>query len=659
MPHQLHNIIEHADLRIPLPDGTVLSARVWMPEDSDRQPVPAILEYLPYRKSDGTAARDQIMHPYFAERGYVCLRVDARGCGDSEGLFDDEYSEQELQDGVAIIEWIAAQPWCIGKVGMQGISWGGFNGLQIAARQPEALKAIITIGSTVDRYADDIHYKGGLQLTENIGWAATAMSWFSMPPDPAIVGDRWREMWLHRLQHTPFLASTWLRHPNRDGYWQHGSVCEDYSSIKAAVLTIGGLHDGYRNTMAHLLENLDAPVKGIAGPWNHKYPHISTIAPAIGYLQEAMRWWDHWLKGKDTGVQDDPAYRAYVMDSTTPSQTMSERSGRWVAEQYWPSENIQATPFYLGDGTLGVAQPFQATIDETLACGQNCGEYFPFGFGPGELPDDQNHDDALSLCFESIVQPEAVELLGAPQLMLRLSSDQPRAQIIARLCDVRPNGSSMLIGLGMLNLRHRNSFEHPEDLVPDQFYDIELTLDQCAYRLPAGHRLRLALSSSYWPYSWPEAAAFSLEVNAGCLTLPTRIDADGQAWEFEPAYLPEARKSHALTPVVESKERTIDGLMDTLRIYGDDGKHEDLQSGIITSSELEELWSIDHSDPASAKAQITWQRSFGREEWQVHTKLLSELQGDDKHWFVRQVLQAWENDELVFEQEFEDTVPRH
>ena len=659
MTGQLLAVDENTDLGITLPDGTRLSARVWIPSNAQSQPVPAILEYLPYRKSDGTAARDQIMHPYFAERGYACLRVDARGCGDSEGLFDDEYSEQELQDGVDIIEWIAAQPWCTGKVGMQGISWGGFNGLQIAARQPAALKAIITIGSTVDRYADDIHYKGGLQLTENIGWAATAMSWFSMPPDPAIVGDRWREMWLHRLHNTPFLASTWLSHPNRDSYWQHGSICEDYGSIKAAVLSIGGLHDGYRNTMAHLLENLDAPVKGIAGPWNHKYPHISNIAPAIGYLQEAMRWWDHWLKGKDTGVQDDPAYRAYVMDSTTPNQSLHERSGRWVAEQHWPSENIQATPLYLGDGTLGAAQPFEATVGESLACGHNCGEFFPFGFGPGELPDDQSQDDALSLCFESIVQPVAVELLGAPKLMLRLSSDQPRAQIIARLCDVRPDGSSMLIGLGLLNLRHRNSFEHPEDLVADQFVDIELTLDQCAYRLPAGHRLRLALSSSYWPYSWPEAAAFSLKVNAGCLTLPTRVDTDGQTWEFEPAYLPEPRKSHALTPIIESKERTVDGLIDTLRITGDDGKHEDLQSGIITSSELEELWTINHSDPASAKAQITWQRSFGREEWAVRTRLLSELQGDDEHWNVRQVLQAWEGDELVFEREFEDRVPRH
>ncbi|VAV88665.1 Mll5128 protein, partial [hydrothermal vent metagenome] len=241
------------DMGIILPDGTRLSARVWMPQG--KGPLPAILEYLPYRKSDGTAARDHGMHLHFARAGYVCLRVDRRGCGDSEGLFDDEYSEEELNDGVDIINWIATQDWCDGNVGIQGISWGGFNGVQLAARRPEALKAVISIGTTVDRYHDDIHFKGGIQLGENIGWAATVMSWFAMPPDPAIVGDKWRDMWLNRLENTPFLAGIWTRHPTRDGYWKHGSICEDYSAIKAPVLVIGGLHDGYRNAMAAMVEN--------------------------------------------------------------------------------------------------------------------------------------------------------------------------------------------------------------------------------------------------------------------------------------------------------------------------------------------------------------------------------------------------------------------
>ncbi len=659
MVDQLLTVDENTDLGITLPDGTRLSARVWIPSGAESRPVPAILEYLPYRKSDGTAARDDVMHPYFAERGYACLRVDARGCGDSEGLFDDEYSEQELQDGVDIIHWIAKQPWCNGKLGMQGISWGGFNGLQIAARAPEPLKAVISIGTTVDRYADDIHYKGGVQLSENIGWAATAMAWFSMPPDPAIVGENWRQMWLHRLENTPFLASTWLRHPNRDDYWKHGSVCEDYSSIKAAVLGIGGLHDGYRNAMAHLVENLDSPVKGIAGPWNHKYPHISNIDPAIGYLQEAMRWWDHWLKGEDNGVQNDPAYRAFMMESDTPSQNMTERTGRWVAEQHWPSSTIQKKDFSLGNGTLGDAEGFKSIIGQALEVGQKCGEFFPFGFGPGELPDDQQQDDQSACCFDTQPLSEDIHLLGAPTLRLRLSSDSPHAQIVVRLCDVKPDGSSLLICLGLLNLRHRDSFEFPQDLTPGEEIDIELTLDQSAYRLPAGNKLRLALSNSYWPYSWPESTAFQLTITSGHLSLPQRPNSHGDEWSFAPPYSPAARKKHQRTPIVEKKHFSQQDDEACLHIIGDDGISEDLVSGIVTGSKVEEKWQIKHNDPASARCEIIWDKSFGRDDWEVSSKLTTHLSGDKTHFTVKQKLQAWDGEKLLFEKQFADKMPRY
>ncbi|MGC1487891.1 MAG: CocE/NonD family hydrolase, partial [Albidovulum sp.] len=121
---------ETPDLGIVLADGTRLSARVWMPEGAG--PFPAVLEYLPYRKRDGTVVRDALTHPYFAGHGYACLRVDIRGTGDSESLMEDEYSAQELFDAVEVINWIAAQSWSNGRVGMMGISWGGFNGLQVA-----------------------------------------------------------------------------------------------------------------------------------------------------------------------------------------------------------------------------------------------------------------------------------------------------------------------------------------------------------------------------------------------------------------------------------------------------------------------------------------------------------------------------------------------
>ena len=114
-------------------DGVRLSARIWLPEDAEQDPVPAILEYIPYRKDDATAVRDAGIHPYFAGHGYASVRVDLRGSGDSEGILLDEYLPQEQEDGVEVIRWLAAQEWCSGSVGMIGKSWGGFNGLQIAA----------------------------------------------------------------------------------------------------------------------------------------------------------------------------------------------------------------------------------------------------------------------------------------------------------------------------------------------------------------------------------------------------------------------------------------------------------------------------------------------------------------------------------------------
>jgi len=347
-----HSVTESPHWLITMDDGVVLSARVWMPDSAASTPVPAIIEHLPYRKRDGTIARDEITHPYFSGHGYACIRVDMRGNGESEGLMTDEYTAQELDDARQVVEWAATQPWCNGKVGMMGISWGGFNSLQVAALKPEPLKAIVTVCSSVDRYADDIHYKGGCLLNTNFAWTCNMLSYSSRPPDPALVGDQYKAMWLERLEQQPLSISTWLREQTRSDYWKHGSVCEDYSAISAAVLSVGGWHDGYRNTIAYLVSNLSSPVKGIVGPWIHKYPHYAGPQPAIGFLQECLRWWDRWLKDAPNNAEHDPAYRAWVMDSVKPKRWLPERSGRWIAEEALPATNIQTRAWALGANTL-------------------------------------------------------------------------------------------------------------------------------------------------------------------------------------------------------------------------------------------------------------------------------------------------------------------
>ncbi|MCG3267252.1 CocE/NonD family hydrolase [Yoonia sp. I 8.24] len=661
MTHDTTNYIDvFDDMRIETRDGVTLSARVWMPRGVAATPLPAILEILPYRKRDGTAARDATTHAQFAQHDYVCLRVDLRGAGESEGLFDDEYSEQELCDVEDTIAWIAAQPWCSGAVGIMGISWGGFNGLQVAARRPDALKAVITLCSSVDRYADDIHYKGGCQLTENIGWAATAMSWFSMPPDPKLVGESWRDTWLERLENTPFLISDWLTHAARDDYWKHGSVCEDFTQIEAPVLSIAGWHDGYRNTPTKLLEgDTSGPVKAIIGPWNHKYPHIAAPEPRMDFVNEALRWWDHWLKGVPNGVEADPDCRVYVMDGIAPQGSYEERPGKWIGLPEWPAPQIATKTYQLGDGSLGKDTMTSPTSVETRStCGRAFGEYFPFGFGPGELPEDQRNDDALSACFETDSLSKSMTILGATEARLSISANQTFGQMVVRLCDVAPDGASTLITFGLLNLRYRDGFETSSALEPEQVYDITLQLDQAAYVVPEGHRLRLAISPSYWPFIWPERGDVTLSISAGNLHLPTLQSSEGLSWTPPVGPAPVEAITKTVKDGEERKLWETDGGQDRLTIFGDHGEVEFIEHGLRVASVVQEVWIVDHDDVTTARVKIDWDRSMARGDFAVSTRVSMEMHCDAEAYYVTAHLTAREGEHCVFEREFHDRVCR-
>ena len=507
----------------------------------------------------------------------------------------------------------------------------------------------------MDRYADDIHYKGGCLLIENFGWASTMLSYSSRPPDPALAGDnRWRDLWLTRLENQPFLAALWLRHQRRDAYWKHGSVCEDYAAIGTAVLSIGGWHDGYRNTISHLVANIRAPVKGIVGPWIHKYPHYAAPEPRIGFLQEALRWWDRWLKDVDTGVEADPAYRAWLMDSVRPARWHDARPGRWIAEPTWPSPSIACREIDLIEPS---AEPLPVVSPQT--CGLAGGEYFPFTFGP-ELPGDQRPDDALSLCLDQPPLVEPVDIVGAPELAVTLSADRPQANIAVRLCDVHPDGASELISYGVLNLAHRNSHEFPEPLVPSETIAARVVLDQCAYRVPAGHRLRIAISSAYWPMIWPTPEPVALSMRAARLVLPVRPPAKGDETTFpQPEGAPPWRVE-TLRPAnserrVKRDEKT--GFV-TLVIDDDFGELRDLDHGLVSGSAVRERWTIHPDDPLSARAETHWTQSLSRSGWSVRTEVSATMRSDRENFHLTGRIEAYENEKLVFERDFAETVRR-
>ncbi|WP_219691902.1 CocE/NonD family hydrolase, partial [Streptomyces anatolicus] len=328
----------HEDFRVPLADGTTLSARVWRPVTDE--PVPVLLEYLPSRLSDWTAPRDWQRHPWYAGHGYASVRVDVRGHGNSEGLPADEHSGQGAADGVEVVNWLAGRDWSTGKVGMFGISWGGFDSLRIAALAPEPLKAVVAVCSADDRYDNDGHYMGGSVLAAGMhAWAATTLASVCRPPDPYHVGDAWREMWLARLAAVEPPIHTWLDHQTRDDYWRRGSVREECSAIGAAVLAVGGWHDPHRDTVLRLVEHLpDDRVRGLIGPWPHQYPDRGLPpGPAIGFLQETLRWWDQHLKGVDTGIMAEPKLRSWISDSHPPATAYPQLRGGWVGDPSWPS----------------------------------------------------------------------------------------------------------------------------------------------------------------------------------------------------------------------------------------------------------------------------------------------------------------------------------
>jgi putative CocE/NonD family hydrolase len=660
---QARRVREIENLWIRLADGTRLAARAWLPDDADLNPVPAILEYLPYRKRDGTSVRDALTHPYFAAHGYASVRVDMRGCGDSDGLMFDEYAPQEQDDALEVIAWLARQRWCTGAVGIIGISWGGFNGLQIAARRPPALKAIITLCSTDDRYADDVHYMGGALLRENLTWGATMLAFQARPPDPAIVGERWRAMWMERLENLPLFPADWLEHQRRDALWRHGSVCEDWDAIQVPVYAVGGWADGYRNAIFRLLANLKVPRKGLIGPWLHLYPHFAVPGPAIGFLQEALRWWDKWLKGVETGVMDEPMLRAWMQESVRPAPKHAERPGRWVAETAWPGPTVTPHRMRLAGGRLADAAGANAPVafaspDSMGVCS---GSWCSWSLQPDD-PCDQREDDAKSLCFDTQPLLDRIEILGAPVLELEIASDKPQANLIARLCDVHPDSASTRVTWGVLNLTHRDSHAEPAPLVPGGVYRVRLQLNDIAYAFPPGHRIRIALSTTYFPLIWPSPERATLTLHAASLTLPARPrnPSDAELRPFPPPEsAPAERRTLVRSPTYERTVTRDNGAGETIfTTLDDDGRVRIDAIDLEVATSHREEFRIRDDDPLSIRMETRWTNEMGRGAFQVRTATRIVMTATKENFQLHAECDAYAADRRLFTRNWDRTIPR-
>lgn len=658
---------------IPLSDGIRLAARLWLPANAEANPVPAILEYLPYRKDDGTALADALQHPYFAGHGYASIRVDLRGTGDSEGLLLGEYLQQEQDDALEVLAWLAEQPWCTGDVGMIGYSWGGFNGLQVAARQPAQLKAVITVDSTDDRYLDDCHYMGGCLLASDmLKWSSSMLGYAIQPPDPRFVGEAWRAMWRERLESATEFARDWVSHQRRDAFWQHGSIAEDYSAVQCPVMAVGGWADAYVNAVPRLLENLSGPKLGIIGPWGHMMPHSGVPGPAIGFLQEAVRWWDRWLKGIDNGIMREPILRAWLQEPVAPATFYAQRPGRWIALAGWPSfSTASAARFALhADGTLtrareGVDATGTATEPAVLGllgrqeCGEAAGVWCANGHAD-EIAGDQRADDDRSLQFTTGSLSEQLEVVGNPEVRLRVSADRPLALVSARLEDVAPTGESLLVSWGLLNLTHRDSHAEPSALEPGREYDVAVRLRACGHRFVVGHNIRLALSPTYWPHAWPSPDAVTLQVRvaASSLWLPVAAIDGAREPEFGPAETAQPPSRLPGDGATRTREVRVDSATGRHVIHDVERAVSSIPGGERRVEILTDTFSIIEGEPLSASVSCVREVSSERpgRTWWIRAE--ATMTCDAEEFLIAEAHSAGEGDVAVFSHEREHRIPR-
>jgi len=532
----------------------------------------------------------------------------------------------------------------------------------VAARQPDALKAVISICSTDDRYADDIHYMGGCLLNYNLGWASVMMAYSTRPPDPLIMGDTWRKTWMERLNNLPFLAKPWLSHQHRDAYWKHGSICEDYDAITAAVFLVGGWADGYSNTIFRMIEYLNCPVKALVGPWAHKYPHFAKPGPAVGFLQECVKFWDHWLKGKKTDTMDEPI-RLYVQDSHPPRAMQTKIPGRWVTKSTWPSPDEQTQVLYpSGNGLKKTPGSGQCKIHTPQSLGRQGGRWFSFGTGP-DLPVDQQVDDQNSLVFDTQVLETDLTLCGAPILNINLSSDRSFGCIVARLNDVRPDGSIARMSYGMLNLTHHQSHEHPSPLVVGKPHTHTLKMNEITWSLKPGHKIRLSLSNTYWPMIWPSPGSviLTMDFSNTCLELPVSIT---QGIDVAPMLAPESAPPLNQTWIRPAKLGwTVEEDMEThgliTRNLVDDGERIISSHGLRTSLTGKETWSIQKNDPFSARASLNLNTLTARGDWQIRTTVNTRMRADETYFYISAEATAFEREEQVFHKSWNYKIRRN
>lgn len=633
---------------VPMDDGAQIALTIYLPDAPGDGPFPTVVESLPYRKDDEFMAPDYRTYNYLAQRGFAGARIDIRGTGASTGIIVDEYVEREQRDTLAVFEWLEAQDWCDGNLGMWGVSWGGFSALQTAMLRPPQLKTIVPVHATHDRFACDVHYTGGsAHAAEQLDWPGAMVASNALPPDPDIFGGDWLEEWMHRLDKTPQWIFEWLRRQRRDDYWLHGSPCADYSSIECPTLLIGGWLDGYVDGMLALAENLTCERRTIIGPWGHHRPATGVPAPTLDHFDLLARWFGHHLRGDDNAVMDMPPVTVFVRGD--PPYDADSVSGVWRAEAAWPAHD-RHEQIQLGDlahDTVEWSGP------------QWVGSHAPFWDRGGFESVDSAADDAVSMSFTTGPLAEPLEILGVPEVKARVTTDQDWGLLAARLLALDPDGKGYLICRSSRNMAFPEDLSTPRTPTPGEPIDLSLSLRATSAVIPAGWRLRLSLSGADFPVVWPPRSKFKLTVDPheSTLTLPiVAAPTNDRILDIPPSGpLPSA----PITSVRDESawELTADDGAHTLRRVRASIDHLPERDDLTYESDQWWTVTVDDHDPASLTLMTEARVSLSRPGWSVATQGTIEMSGDPAFDVVVELVAHHDGDE-VFRRRWSETIPR-
>lgn len=541
--------------RVTMDDGIALAVTVSLP--AGHGPFPTVMEYTAYRLGD-MPDPDQ-RHRFLLDRGYAIVRFDVRGTGASEGLTTEVYSDREIADAVAMVDWISEQSWSDGNVGMMGLSFGAVVCLQVAMHAPEPLKAIVARSGTDDIYSEWVYPGGALRPYLITAWLPHMLGSNLAPPRAEWVGADWAARWEERLDGNVPYSLAMLAHPTDDDHWRRKALRPDHARVRAATMVIGGWSDWYPTPLLRTYANVEVPRRAIVGPWTHFWPDHAYPTPAIDGMREIERWFAQFLKGDDTGVLDEPEVAVFRRTFASPQTDVREEAGEWISLDGWPASHVTAQPWRLADGGSLVAagddedgddaSPAAAVAsfryDPTVGAttGKHGGDYFKKVWRH-----DLRVDEVLGPVFDTPELSAPLDLVGDPVAELVVSSTAPDGYLFVRVSDVAPDGASVLITRGGRMLSHRHGSSRPSLTEPGSVHRLEVPLLSCAYRVPAGHRLRVSVAGADFENVWPSPYPATHHVHLGGAQ-PSQIhlpvaDPGGSALPppgFEPSQVPVAQ----------------------------------------------------------------------------------------------------------------------